>query len=89
MRVETVTVRDVTTWPLLPRASRIFCCSSPRSDMPKRFSNVPEHLREPHHVAWSDLPPFYWKALGITIALGFITGLIWIAWRLFDLHVLN
>ena len=24
--------------------------------MPKRFSNVPEHLREPHHVAWSDFP---------------------------------
>ena len=57
--------------------------------MPKRFSNVPEHLREPHHVAWSDFPPIYWKAIGMTIALGFVTGLIWIAWRLFDLHVLN
>ena len=22
-------------------------------------------------------------------SLGFITGLIWIAWKLFDLHVLN
>jgi hypothetical protein len=57
--------------------------------MPKRFSNVPEHLREPHHVAWSNLPPLYWKAIGITIAIGFVTGLIWIAWRLFELHVLN
>ena len=25
------------------------------------------------HVAWSDLPPLYWKAIGITIALGFVT----------------
>ena len=57
--------------------------------MPKRFSNVPEHLREPHDVAWSDLPGVFWKAIGITVLLGFITGLIWIAWRLFDLHVLR
>ena len=32
--------------------------------MPKRFTNVPEHWREPHQIAWSDLPPFYWKAFG-------------------------
>lgn len=57
--------------------------------MPKRFSNVPEHLRERHTVVWEDLPPIYWKALGITVLLGFITGLIWIAWRLLHLHVLN
>lgn len=57
--------------------------------MSKRFSNLPDHLREPHQVAWSDLPPIYWKALGITLLLGFITGLAWIAWRLFDLHVLK
>lgn len=57
--------------------------------MPKRFSNVPEQLRERHTVVWEDLPPIYWKALGITVLLGFITGLIWIAWRLLDLHVLN
>jgi hypothetical protein len=57
--------------------------------MPKRFSNVPEHLRERHTVVWEDLPPIYWKALGITVLLGFVTGLIWIAWRLLDLHVLN
>jgi hypothetical protein len=57
--------------------------------MSKRFSNVLEHLREPHNIAWSDLPPIYWKALGITILLGLVTGLIRIAWRLFDLHVLN
>jgi len=57
--------------------------------MPKRFSNVPEHLREPHQVSWSDLPPLYWKALGIALLLGFVSGLLWIGWRLFDLHVLR
>jgi hypothetical protein len=57
--------------------------------MPKRFTNIPEHLREPHQIAWSDLPPIYWKAFGIALTLGLVTGLIWIAWRLFELHVLN
>lgn len=57
--------------------------------MPKRFSNVPEHLREPHQVSWSDLPPIYWKAFGIALLLGLITGLLWIGWRLFELHVLR
>ena len=57
--------------------------------MPKRFTNVPEHLREPHQIGWSDLPPFYWKAFGIALTIGLVTGLIWVAWRLFDLHVLN
>ena len=57
--------------------------------MPKRFSNVPDHLREPHQVAWSDLPAFYWKALGVTLLLGLVTGLLWIGWRLFELHVLR
>jgi hypothetical protein len=57
--------------------------------MPKRFSNMPDHLREPHDVAWSDLPPIYWKALGITVLLGLISGLLWIGWKLVDIHVLN
>ena len=58
--------------------------------MPKRFSNVPEHLREPHQVAWSDLPPLYWKALGITVAAR-ASSRAWSGsrWRLFELHVLN
>jgi hypothetical protein len=30
----------------------------------------------------------YVKAIGITILLGLVTGLLWIGWRLFDLHVL-
>ena len=57
--------------------------------MPKRFSNVPDRFREPHDVAWSDLPAVFWKGMGITVLLGLITGLIWIGWRLFELHVLN
>jgi hypothetical protein len=40
-------------------------------------------------VGWSDLPTVFWKAMGITVLLGLITGLIWIGWRLFELHVLN
>ena len=31
----------------------------------------------------------YVKAIGITILLGLVTGLLWIGWRLFDLHVLR
>jgi hypothetical protein len=57
--------------------------------MTKRFSNLPEHLREPHQIAWSDLPPVYWKVFGIALLIGFVTGLLWIAWRLFELHVLK
>ena len=57
--------------------------------MPKRFSNVPEHLREPHEVVWSDLPPIYWKAFGIALLLGMLTGIGWIAWKLFETHVLK
>jgi hypothetical protein len=49
----------------------------------RRFSN-PEHQREPDHVVWSELPPFYWKAFGIALLLGMVTGVIWIAWKLFE-----
>jgi hypothetical protein len=57
--------------------------------MPKRFTNMPERLREPHDMAWGDLPVLFWKGMAITIVLGVITGLIWIGWRLIELHVLN
>jgi hypothetical protein len=53
--------------------------------MPKRFTNA----REPDQVAWSDLPPLYWKAMAIAIILGLVGGLGWIAWRLIELHVLK
>jgi hypothetical protein len=55
----------------------------------KRFSNGPGRWREPDQLAWSDLPPLYWKALAITIILGVVTGLGWIAWKLIELHVLK
>ena len=51
--------------------------------MSKRFSS-PEHQREPDQVVWSDLPPFYWKAFGIALLLGMLTGIGWIAWKLFE-----
>jgi len=57
--------------------------------MPKRFTNIPDRLREPHDVAWGDLPAVFWKGMAITVLLGVITGLIWIGWRLIELHVLN
>ena len=33
--------------------------------------------------------PIYWKAFGIALLLGFVIGLGWIAWNLFELHVLG
>ena len=57
--------------------------------MPKRFSNTPEHLREPHDVSWTDLPAIYWKAFGIALLLGMLTATAWIAWKLFEVNVLR
>jgi len=57
--------------------------------MPKRFTNIPDRLREPHDVSWGDLPVLFWKGMAVTVLLGLITGLIWIGWRLIELHVLN
>jgi hypothetical protein len=54
--------------------------------MPKRFSN---YHRDPDLVAWSDLPPVVWKAFGIALLIGFVTGLGWIAWKLFEVNVLR
>jgi hypothetical protein len=56
--------------------------------MGRRFSK-PEHLREPDRVGWSDLPAAYWKAVGITVLLGIVSGLIWIGWRLVEIHILD
>jgi predicted negative regulator of RcsB-dependent stress response len=55
--------------------------------MPKRFYQ--DHQREPDQVVWSDLPPLYWKAFGIALLLGFIIGVGWIAWKLFEVNVLK
>ena len=47
------------------------------------------HQREPDQVVWSELPPLYWKAFGIALLLGFITGVGWIAWKLFQSYFLK
>ena len=56
--------------------------------MSKRFSS-PEHQREPDQVVWSELPPIYWKAFGIALLLGMLTGIGWIVWKLFEAQVLK
>jgi len=57
--------------------------------MSRRFSHHQHDQREPDQVVWSDLPPVYWKAFGIALLLGFVTGVGWIAWKLFEIHVLR
>ena len=57
--------------------------------MSRRFSHHQHDQREPDQVVWSDLPPVYWKAFGIALLLGFVTGVGWIAWKLFETHVLR
>lgn len=57
--------------------------------MAKRFSNVSDHLNETHDVAWTDLPAIYWKAFGIALLLGMLTGTAWVAWKLFERTVLR
>jgi hypothetical protein len=42
---------------------------------------------EPDQVVWSELPPVYWKAFGIALLLGFMTGLGWIGWKVFEAYV--
>ena len=42
--------------------------------MPRRFSDVPDHLREPHEV---EIPGFwnvYFVAIGIAILFGLVSG---------------
>ena len=51
--------------------------------MARRFSN-PHRVREPELLAWADLPGWYWKAFGIALLLGMVTGLGWIGWKLFE-----
>ena len=50
--------------------------------MPRRFSNVPDHLREPHEVEVQGFWKIYFVAIGIVILLGLVTGTLYIAWRL-------
>ena len=53
--------------------------------MTRRFHN---DTREPDLMTWSDVPRLYWLAMGIAILLGMVSGAIWIAWKLFEFHVL-
>ena len=50
--------------------------------MPRRFSNVPDHLREPHEVEIHGFWNIYFVAISIVILLGLVGGTLWIAWRL-------
>ena len=57
--------------------------------MAHKTPHLPDELREPHTVEWPGLSRFYVKALGLTILLGLVTGLLWIGWNLLRLHVLQ
>ena len=54
-----------------------------------RFVNLPDHLREHQEIRSSDVPSLYWLAMGIAVLLGLVSGVIWIAWNLLKLHVLQ
>ena len=43
-------------------------------DMPRRFSNVPDHLREPHEVEIQGFWNIYFVAIGIVILFGLVSG---------------
>jgi hypothetical protein len=53
--------------------------------MPRRLSG---HYREPELVHWSDVSGL-WIVFGVALLLGLLTGAVWVAWRLVDLHVLR
>jgi hypothetical protein len=40
-------------------------------------------------VEWPGFSRFYLKAIGITILVGLISGVLWIAWNLIRIHVLG
>jgi hypothetical protein len=50
--------------------------------MPRRFTDIPDHLREPHEIEVRGFWNVYVIAIGVVILLGLLTGSIWIAWRL-------
>ena len=56
--------------------------------MSRHSPELPDDLREPHDVEWPGFSRFYLKAIGVTILVGLITGILWIGWRLLRLHVL-
>jgi len=54
--------------------------------MPRRFSNVPDHLREPHEVEVQGFWNIYFVAIGIVILIGLVTGTLYIACRLLSVR---
>ena len=56
--------------------------------MSHHFPQLPDDLREPHTIEWPGFLGFYLKAIGVAILVGLVTGLLWIGWRLLQLHVL-
>ena len=40
-------------------------------------------------MRWSDVPNYYWLAIGIAVLIGLVGGSIRIAWKLLELHVLR
>ena len=57
--------------------------------MAHKIPHLPDELREPHTVEWPGLSRFYLKAIGITILIGLVSGVLWIAWNLIRIHVLG
>jgi hypothetical protein len=57
--------------------------------MAHKIPHLPDDLREPHTVEWPGLSRFYLKAIGITILIGLVSGVLWIAWNLIRIHVLG
>ena len=52
--------------------------------MPRRLSNVPDHLREPHEVEIQGFWNIYFVAIGVVILLGLVSGTLYIAWQLLN-----
>ena len=53
--------------------------------MPRRFTEL---FREPELLSWSGIPGLA-MAFGIVLLLGLVSGVIWIGWRLLEVHVLH
>lgn len=56
--------------------------------MSRHSPNLPDDLREPLHIESPGVANLYLKAIGITILVGLVSGVVWIAWNLVTLHVL-
>ena len=54
--------------------------------MPPRFFNDPPRPQEVTTPAFTRL---LFIAFGVAALIGLVTGSIWIAWKLFELHVLR